>query len=169
MNLSLQEGKRGSVLGEHEWMMDFVDYLRACFEIITPRNRGTQIKMFFPFTFGLSLTWNIMLCFSPSNLTGSKKIISFCVGCSHFTTVGIQVSFIAPNVSFLLCPSSHHSNLPPHPQTSLIKKQQFLVIKAVGYQDKIRPSFYQIALWVGRKEQRERGSGGGMPPAIRDV
>lgn len=48
---------------------------------------------------------------------------------------------------------------PPHPQTSLIKKQRFLVIKAAAYQDKIRPSFYQIALWVGRKVYKSRAAG----------
>lgn len=91
--------------------------------------------------------------FSPSLYPSS------CVGCDHFTAAGIQVSFIGPYVSFLPRPSLHHFSLSPHPQTSLIKEQQLLVIKAAGYQDKIRPSFYQRALWVGRKE-RARGAAG---------
>lgn len=75
-------------------------------------------------------------------------------GCGHLITAGFLASFIVCYVSFLLCPSLHHFSPPPHPQTSLIKKQRFLVIKAVGHPDTISPSFCLIALWEGREGVR---------------
>lgn len=79
------------------------------------------------------------------------------VACRHFERSwdSSVVCFSSSTPSYTT--TTHH--LPPtHPHTSLIKTEQFLVIKAEGYRDKISLSLYLIALWEGRERERGRNA-----------
>lgn len=64
-------------------------------------------------------------------------------GCCHLITAGFLLSFTVCLSVCVFPPSPLLWPLHPrlHPQTSLIKKQQSLIMKAVGHPDKISPSF----------------------------
>lgn len=107
-------------------------------DTLSQRDRQMQSRLSSSFPFGLSMKSMRTCCVSHPHLIGPELTI-WMLPLDH-SWVSIVFSCLSVCVfppSPLLWPL--HPRL--HPQTSLIKKQQLLIIKAVGHPDKISPSF----------------------------